>query len=200
MTRARRTAAALLALLPLGALGACGIQKSEVVEAGPAATVTVHPTDDHKNVLFFVGPNGGLMLVARDVGRTTVFGRPDGRPTPDPTHPDGFRTERGTRDGTDEVLASLLKGPNAEERAAGLHTAIELPRQAKPHTTPQEATDGSTILHVRMVARVSELSPLARRQIVCTAAYAEPSADREPMPVILSGTDGALPTERCEAD
>lgn len=192
---ARRAAAALLALLPLAA---CGIQESDVVEAGGAATVIVRPVGGTSMVLFYVGPDGRLMLVARDIGFRVPVGAENGN---------GSGTGEGTdqlfrsdyRIATDKVLTSLLEGPNEEERAAGLTTKLPPLHSLRPHSLPRPDADGTTVLHVRVAIPVHDIAPLALRQLVCTAAYAEADKETAP-PVVVSGPDGALPATRCEVD
>ncbi|MFI8516829.1 hypothetical protein ACIGEZ_03190 [Streptomyces sp. NPDC085481] len=177
----RGAAAALLALL---SLAGCGIQKSDVVEAGAAAPVTVHPTSNPRLLLFFVGRDGRLMPVVRDIG----FG-PDSE------------TRSGAFDyrvATDKVLGTLFDGPDDKERTAGLTTRIAFHGAGNPHTTKQPGADGRTELRVRLSVRVRDLDPIAVRQLVCTASYAEDLGSTAQ--VVVSGLDGALPATRCTTD
>ncbi|MFI8822704.1 hypothetical protein [Streptomyces sp. NPDC053431] len=200
MTRTpwRRLAAALLSLVPL--VG-CGIQESDVVEAGGAATVAVHPTGGVKLLLFLVGPNGNLMPVARDLGlsygpdgqASVVEGSDPGRIMPTRPSHDGYRVA------TDKVLGLLLEGPDERERAAGLTTRLTLHGAGAPHAEPQPGQDGGPpVLGLRLAARVRDLEPVAVRQLVCTAAFAEDLGSA--VPVVISGTDGSLPATSCELD
>ncbi|MGW5423757.1 hypothetical protein [Streptomyces sp. NPDC003943] len=184
--------AAVLGLLP--GLAACGIQGSDVVEAGGAAPVTVQPTSEPRLLLFFVGKDGRLMPVARDLHFS--FGQDWGEGTGTggtvtPTHP----TEVvGYRVATDKVLSTLLDGPDEKELAAGLTTRLILHGGGDPHVEPR-AEDGGGELRLRLSVRVRDLDPVAVQQLVCTTAFAERWGSA--VPVVISGTDGALPATSC---
>lgn len=201
----RRRAAAAAALAGLLSLTACGIQGSDVVEAGGAATVLVAPNPESRMVLYFVGPDGRSMPVARDVG----FGGPEttfasDHPGDDRVPYDGFGSGyevdeavlRGSRVAGNKVLAALLAGPNQAEAAAGLTTA--LPHVAGvPHVQVEKSggTQGRRLLRLRTPFEVTELPATAVRQLVCTTAYAE---DRLGLvEVAVTGADGALPPTTC---
>ncbi|MEU6930709.1 hypothetical protein AB0A05_16330 [Streptomyces sp. NPDC046374] len=188
----RRVAAALpLVLLPLAG---CGIQGSDVVEAGAGAPVTVHPTGNPRMLLFFVARDGRLMPVARDVGFGLPQGEADGGPGAEISHPPGMNY----RVATDKVLASLIEGPDERERTAGLTSSLTFHGSGEPHTQKTSGPDGRPELHVRLAVRVQDLDPVALRQLACTAAYAEELGSAAK--VVVSGTDGALPGRRCETD
>ncbi|MFC8507490.1 hypothetical protein ACFU3J_13840 [Streptomyces sp. NPDC057411] len=191
----RRRVAALLALALLPLAG-CGIQKSDVVEAGGGAPVTVNPTGNPRLLLFFVSRDGKLMPVVRDVG-FSFGGFPyesvdrDGTVT---THP----PDVGYRIPTDKVLRALIEGPDGKERAAGLTSRLDFHGGGEPHTVKERGPDGRPELRVRLTVRVQDLDPVAVRQLVCTAAYAEELGSAAE--IVLSGLDGALPGTRCETD
>ncbi|MFJ9826319.1 hypothetical protein ACIRSU_18390 [Streptomyces sp. NPDC101160] len=184
--------AALLALLP--GLAACGIQGSDVVEAGGAAPVTVQPTSEPRLLLFFVGKDGRLMPVARELH--FAFGQDWGEGsgtdvTVMPSHPVevvGYRVP------TDKVLSTLLDGPEEKERAAGLTTRLTLHGGGDPHVEPP-AKDGSGGLRLRLSVRVRDMDPVAVQQLVCTTAFAERWGSG--VPVVISGADGSLPATTC---
>ncbi|MFF8408331.1 hypothetical protein [Streptomyces omiyaensis] len=196
--RRRAAGAALLAAL---VLTGCGIQGSEVVEAGIAPTVAVRPAPDNRMLLYFLGPDGELMPVSRDVGFPFV-------PVPEQTLPgDGgeVRQDRwqpggsGTGPDTDprvshlaatKVLAALLAGPGAADRQAGLTT--DLPASGEPIRVESEAADGLRLLTPFLT---HELSERAVTQLVCTAAYAVDPAGAPA--VTVQGPDGALPPATC---
>ncbi|MET8504094.1 hypothetical protein ABZV60_05520 [Streptomyces sp. NPDC004787] len=183
----RRGWARAAALLLLPVLAACGIQGSDVVEAGGPAPVTVHPTASPRVMLFFAGPDGRLMMTVRQVG--FVADREAGRivvPT--------FPADGSDRVATDKVLSALLEGPDDKERAAGLTTRLALHGRAAPHVEVS-AGDGPRELLLRLSVRVRDLDPVAVRQLVCTTAYAEEYGSA--VPVVVSGTDGALPPAVC---
>ncbi|MFG3345181.1 hypothetical protein ACGF1Z_08955 [Streptomyces sp. NPDC048018] len=193
-----RRLAVLLSLLPLAA---CGIRKSDVVEAGGAATVAVYPTNGVKMVLFLVGPDGRLMPTVRDFGLsygpdgTTGLVDRDGNPMRLPTE---RAVVGGYRIATDKVLATLLEGPDQRERGAGLTTRLAL-HGFSPHTETRPGPDGGdTVLSLRLEVRVQDLDPLGVQQLVCTAAYAEELG--QAAQVVVTGIDTTLPATRCEAD
>ncbi|WP_055602604.1 hypothetical protein [Streptomyces aureus] len=207
----RAAAVALLALLTPPALAGCGIQKSDVVEAGGAATLHVGPpVPEERLVLYFVGPDGRSMPVIRDLGR----------PFPDHTSPSGGSGEHVPTDVfgpgyeisrddlnrggivTDKILAMLMAGPRANETAAGITSA--LPRAEGDTPTMLQASKGNAstgnparrLVWVRTPFPVKKLSDAGVRQLVCTTAYAEHPAGL--VDVSLSGPDGILPTARCD--
>ncbi|WP_282697409.1 hypothetical protein [Streptomyces sp. CC208A] len=192
---------ALLPLLVAGllALAGCGIRGSDVVEAGEAPTVVVPPIPERRMLLYFAGPDGQLMPVAREVGFRSV-------PFPTPTHPETARGRATEADGSGigfeadhpytsdlavvKVLAALLAGPGGAERQAGLTT--ELPASGE---LIRVEDDGSGGIRLLSPFPVRELSGTAVAQLVCTTAYA---VDRSGTPqVTLTGPDGALPQTTC---
>ncbi|MFD8972152.1 hypothetical protein [Streptomyces sp. NPDC059593] len=204
VTRRRVAGAALAGLL---SLTACGIQGTDVVEAGGAPTVLVAPNPESRMLLYFVGPDGRSMPVARDVG----FGVPETTFAAD--HPeDGRAPYDGFGSGyeidekalsrwhaaNDKVLAALIAGPNRAEAAAGLTTA--LPRGAGvPHIEEEKAVggpQGRRLLRLRTPFKVTDLPPEAVRQLVCTSVYArDPLGGAE---VAVTGPDGSLTPTTCE--
>ncbi|WP_329278409.1 hypothetical protein [Streptomyces sp. NBC_00691] len=206
--RRRTAAAALLALLAPVALAGCGIRKSDVVEAGGAATVHVQPIPVDRIVLYFVGPDGRSMPVARDLGRsypgTSSEGSGEGTPS-EVFGPDyEMSREDLSRGGivTDKILAMLLAGPRPNEAAAGITTA--LPGSLRKTPTMLQASEGNAssgtparrLIWIRTPFPVKRLSETGVRQLVCTTAYAEHPAGL--VDVSLSGPDGTLPTARCD--
>ncbi|WMX47245.1 hypothetical protein [Streptomyces roseicoloratus] len=196
VTWIRRTAAVLC----LPALAACGIQGSDVVEAGGAATVAVEPTGGTKLMLYFVGEDGQLMPVTRSlglaVGPSSDLSLIDdnGRvlvPHYEIDGPGDYRIA------TDTVLRTLLEGPDEEERAAGLTTRLNLHGAGEPHVRREQFRDGRPALSIRLATRVQDFDTVAHQQLVCTAAYAEGYGGAAT--VLVTGTDGALPETRCEA-
>ncbi|MFB7515284.1 hypothetical protein [Streptomyces sp. NPDC056144] len=191
--RARVTATLCGLLLPLTA---CGIQGTDVVEAGGAATVGVNQIPEEQLLLYFVGPGGAPTPVVRNVG--LPFGEAmDGRNGSGLA--DLSRTDPSDHGPvtTDKVLAALLAGPRPEEASAGLTTV--LPRGAgSPHVSEEESggTDGRRLLLLRAPFAVTGLPDSAVRQLVCTTVYAEDDTGRAE--VTVTGPDGALPTATCE--
>ncbi|CAM5568762.1 hypothetical protein [Streptomyces narbonensis] len=201
-TGRRAAAVALAGLLPL--VAACGIQGSDVVEAGGAPTVLVAPNPESRMMLYFVGPDGRSMPVARDVGFGSsdnpfgpdyVLGSGDGHETAPPDK--ALLAERGAAG--DKALAALLAGPNDAETAAGLTTGLPS-GLAAPHVTEDKpaGTEGRRLLRARAPFPVTGLSETAVRQLVCTTVYAQ---DRFGLAeVVLIGPDGALPAATCDDD
>ncbi|MFJ7126749.1 hypothetical protein [Streptomyces sp. NPDC098101] len=198
----RRAGAALLSLL---ALAGCGIQRTDVVEAGEAATVVVQPVPEERMVLYFLGPDGQSLPMVRDVGPHAL---------PSPTRPaDGAEADRVPYDGfgpgyevsaddtrggrvpTDKVLAALLAGPRPHEAATGVTTALPAGGGQAP-LVEADPSGSASALRLRTPFPVRDLPAAAVRQLVCTAAHAEHPAARAP--VTVTGPDGTLPAARCE--
>ncbi|WP_328944835.1 hypothetical protein OG259_28430 [Streptomyces sp. NBC_00250] len=208
--RRTKVAAALLALLTPPALAGCGIQKSDVVEAGGAATLHVQPILDNRIVLYFVGPDGRSMPVARDVEQSApvITSPPEGSGGAVPSDvfgPDYEVSRDELRHGkivTDKILAMLLVGPKANETAAGITTALPGVEGETPtvlQTSKGSASAGNParrLIWVRTPFPVKKLSEAGVHQLVCTTAYAEDPAGL--VEVSLSGPDGILPTARCD--
>ncbi|MFD5768783.1 hypothetical protein ACFWIN_23590 [Streptomyces sp. NPDC127049] len=193
-------AALLAAALPL--LAGCGIQGSDVVEAGEAPVVVVQPVPESRMLLYYLGPDGELMPVAREVGTTFVplpeRTLPGGEREEMPDHVDGsgFETAVGQADVPDvatvKVLAALLAGPGGADREAGLTTDL-------PETQEliRVVSEGTGEVRLRTPFLTHELSERALAQLVCTAAHA---VDRSGTAAItVEGPDGALPATTCEA-
>ncbi|MFE6714676.1 hypothetical protein [Streptomyces sp. NPDC057695] len=194
--RRRRMAAALLALLLPAAVAGCGIQKSDVVEAGGAATVKAQPPPGDRVVLYFVDADGRSMPVARGLG---VPGPGDGSPT-DFFGPD-YEISRDAM-ATDKILAMLVAGPRPYEVAAGITTDLPAADAGSPTVLQDSTGDPATgtrtrrLVWVRTPFPVKKLSEAGVHQLVCTTAYAEDDAGL--VDVSLSGPDGILPTARCD--
>ncbi|MEV4426737.1 hypothetical protein ACN9M0_10790 [Streptomyces sp. R-07] len=190
------------------ALAACGIQESDVVEAGGAATVAVAPAPEFRMVLYFLGPDGRPVPVVREVGQ----------PVPDTTFAEGgsetdaqHLKAKGTGSGqpsethgprrvTDKVLAALLAGPAGVDTAAGLTTGLPVSDTA-PHTEEIDQAgltpEGRRAIRLRAPFPVMDLSEAAIQQLVCTAAYAEDGGGM--VDVSLTSVDGTLPATRCDS-
>ncbi|MFG2641659.1 hypothetical protein ACGFYP_11910 [Streptomyces sp. NPDC048370] len=194
MTPYRRITLAAALLLTLGA---CGIQGTDVVESGEAASVVVQPPPALRMTLFFVGGDGRLAPVVRE-GQGLDHGPPD--PTPTGSGDTGRGDLRESDAGRPlKPLAALLAGPGEADRAAGLGT--RLPAEGHELFVSEGAiktgTYGVPTFLVRSTGPVKTLEPLAVQQIVCTAVFAKDPAGV--VSISLSGKDGTLPTQSCPA-
>ncbi|MEV7418665.1 hypothetical protein [Streptomyces sp. NPDC089919] len=165
--RARTTAAVLVAgLLAAG----CGIQGSDVIEAGGPAKVAVpSSTERSRALMYLVTPDGELAPVVRGQG-----------------FPAGYTVAPSA------MVRMLLGGPNDRERAAGLRT--EVPARERPELVGVEFGNG--VVRVQLGGPVRSLSARARQQVVCTVEATQPP-DQESR-VELTGSDGALAPADCE--
>ncbi|MFE0642824.1 hypothetical protein ACFW2Y_14595 [Streptomyces sp. NPDC058877] len=199
----RRTVAA--ALLGAVTLAACGIQETDVVEAGGAATVIVAPPPEFRMVLYFLGPDGRPVPVIRDLQRpfpeeTLPPGVVRTRPEPGETGVGPAETSPAWGSGavaTDKVLAVLLAGPSEADASAGLTTGIPA-FDAPPRVEElkgQPTTGGRRVVRLRSPFPVRDLSEAAVQQLVCTAVYAEDRGGE--VDVIVMGIDGTLPETGC---
>ncbi|MYR86797.1 hypothetical protein GTY41_18070, partial [Streptomyces sp. SID685] len=168
----RRAAAALPAAL---LLAGCGIQQSEVVDAGTPATLLAHPGVSDGTLLFFRSNDGRLVPVPRAL--------PAGRVT-DSTPPDAA---------VETALNLLLAGPGPEETAAGIGTSLPATGGAvgvlfSPHE-----------IRVSLSVALAGLDGTALDQLVCTAAYAVKGREQQ-LTVRLSGRDGRTKTGTCDVE
>ncbi|MFC8224989.1 hypothetical protein [Streptomyces sp. NPDC057287] len=175
--RARlRTAALLAACFPLAA---CGIQETDVIGAGSAATVDVLPARQVRMLLFFLSPDAVLVPVPRIVGDSVSAGEQQG--------PDSG--EEATPPATEKTVTALLAGPNEAERRAGLLNDASLPDAA---TT--EVSDNA--VEVTLATPLDALTRPAEWQLICTAAFAKSAQGAAT--VTLRGTDGTRGPARCD--
>ncbi|MFI8003587.1 hypothetical protein [Streptomyces sp. NPDC086010] len=187
MRQLLRPAAAVTAL---AALTACGIQETDVIGANGPATIDVLPARQVRMMLFFLSPDGALMPVPRMVGGgdATGFGENYGG-----EEESGEGSADAGRPPTVKVVAALVAGPQEAERRAGLRSD---PTLAALDAAVRVSPSGNGV-DVTTAAPLSGLTEAARRQLVCTIAFAE-SPDGGVM-VTLRGSDGALAPERCDA-
>ncbi|GGT18466.1 hypothetical protein GCM10010271_21980 [Streptomyces kurssanovii] len=178
MRRRIRAATALAALL---ALTGCGIQETDVIEAGGPATLDVLPAREHRMMAFFLSPDGLLVPSPRSVDTRVWDGAvgPESGTAPEPPS-------------TAKTVAALLAGPNAAEKRAGLSNEPSLP---DPSTVAGTEMSGGTA-RLTLDTPLTPLTEIARQQLVCTIAYAE--SDNGGVPVVLVGTDGARPAATCD--
>ncbi|MET7365930.1 hypothetical protein ABZS61_08865 [Streptomyces sp. NPDC005566] len=173
-----RTAALLAACLPLAA---CGIQETDVIAAGGAATIDVLPARQVRMLLFF-SHDSVLIPVPRTVGESDFTGDESGQDS----------NGEDARPPTEKTIAALLVGPNEAEKRAGMVNEASLPAPGTP-ARPKVIEDG---VDVTIEAPLDGLTPPAERQLVCTVAFAE-STDGTVI-VTLRGTDGARTPARCD--
>jgi len=182
-TRAHRRAAALAVAAAVPLLGGCGIQQTDVIEAGGPATIEAFFNRDDDVILFFRAPGGGLNPVIRTVRPSAGFGsgyaEPDSAGTPGPP-------------ATEKAVLALLAGPRKEDRAAGLTTA--LPPARAGATVKVEAVSGGTVT-TALPLTLKELDTTALRQLTCTIAYSQAADGR--IVVKLTGQDGASSSDTC---
>ncbi len=175
MTRRRtrsRTAAATAALTGCALLlTGCGIKRTGVIESGHPATVKVSGSGK-STVLYFVSKEGDRLVPAP----FTLF--------------DGYTIAPAA------LVRLLLDGPMGRAGEAGLTTALpKLPAGKADQVTvsPHTQERGMT---VRVPFPVGDLSPLARKQLVCTVGVS--AVQNTLSPVVLQGTDTVLPSDECD--
>ncbi|MEU0689454.1 hypothetical protein [Streptomyces uncialis] len=181
--------AGVLALaMALGAvpLAGCGVQATDVIEAGRPPTLYVPAGYENWMLLFFRAPDGRLLPVARS--RTGAVSDQ----YPPPYSP--------------KALAALLEGPQPADRDFGLSTALPKVNgwaQNGPTQEPKEGDgantkpkDGTT--EVFLSVRLSALDDTAVQQVICTVAYAD-SIDGSQR-VALRGTDALMEPAGCGVD
>lgn len=178
------------AVAALAALTACGIQETDVIGASGPATIDVLPARQVRMLLFFLSPDGTLVPVPRIVGGEdgAGFGGEYNRDTDGETG----SADPAARPATEKTMAALLAGPKKAELRAGLHNDASLTASV----ADVRISLAGDMAEVVVAAPLGSLTEPARRQLVCTIAYAE-SPDGKVM-VTLRGTDGALAPERCD--
>ncbi|MFJ8634814.1 hypothetical protein [Streptomyces sp. NPDC093568] len=179
----RRAAAVAVAAIPL--LGGCGIQETDVIEAGGPASFQAFFNRDYDMLLFFRAPDGGLSPVIRTTAPSTEFGA-------------GYaESGSGDRDTegpvpTEKVVLALLAGPGKDDRAAGLSTALPRARLGALLEV-KSASDGSVT--ARLPIALEGLDSTALRQLTCTIAYSQDPDGR--VAVRMTGRDGATESGTC---
>lgn len=169
-------------------VGGCGIQASDVIEAGGPATVDAFLNRDDDMLLFFRSPDGGLSPVIREIRPSAGFGDEYvelGSGDRDPTGPAGPAP-------TEEVVLALLSGPGKTDRAAGLTTALPAVRESGA-VAVEVSSDGG--IAVRLPLAVRGLNATALHQLTCTIAYNEATDGRGV--VTLTGQDRAKRSGTC---
>ncbi|MCD7440548.1 hypothetical protein K4B79_20275 [Streptomyces lincolnensis] len=203
--RTRRRAAALavavVAAVPL--LGGCGIQETDVIEAGGPASFQAFFNRDSDMLLFFRAPDGGLSPVIRTTEPSFGFGAGSeesgsaGQNTGDQNTGDQNTGGQNTGDTagpipTEKVVAALLNGPSDADRTAGLSTALPVTRPGRAVEIESASADRIT---TRLPLALDGLDSTALRQLTCTIAYSH-AADGQVV-VRLTGQDGASRSGTC---
>lgn len=186
--RRRMSAVALAVTVALPLLGGCGIQESDVIEAGGPASVQAFLNREYDMLLFFRSPDGDLSPVIRTTGPSAGFdgayetAGSDGQNTGDPEGPVP----------TEKVVLALLAGPRELDRAAGLSTALPALTRGGPVVIGPPAGGSVT---ARLPLPLAGLDSTALRQLTCTIAYSE---DPEGQVVVeLNGQDGTSRSGTC---
>ncbi|MDF3139996.1 MULTISPECIES: hypothetical protein [unclassified Streptomyces] len=191
--RTRRRAAAVAVAVAVAAvtvplLGGCGIQETDVIEAGGPASIQAFLDRDYDMLLFFRSPDGGLSPVIRTTGPSSAFG-------PGYVESGSGDQKPGDTAGpvpTEKVVMALLHGPRKEDRAAGLGTS--LPAARPGGTVEVERSPGGRVT-TRLPLALAGLDSTALRQLTCTIAYSQ-DADGQVV-VELTGQDGASRSGTC---
>ncbi|MFJ5552027.1 hypothetical protein [Streptomyces sp. NPDC093225] len=179
-TVVRYAGAAGASTLAAALLVGCGIQGTDVVEAGAPAKLSLSGPANERPVLYFVSRKGELTPVIRSTVVESVY-----KPSPG------------------ALVKMLLAGPNSWERAAGMTTALpdwSAPRKGEAGDLIVYGVDRTGDNAVRVVTgtRVGDLPALARQQLICTVAAAtSPAMTSE---VVLTGTDGTMDRDTCHVD
>ncbi|MFC9915713.1 hypothetical protein [Streptomyces sp. NPDC127197] len=186
--RRQRAAAAALSALAAAVLTGCGIQETDVIEAGGPPTIQVFPHGGDGLVLFFRTPQQELVPVIRD---------PKGDAEEMPQNgPAGTRDPEEPEDATARAVTELFGGPYGKERAAGLIDGLPALGPGGPAVRTLPPEQGG--VEVTLPVALATLDDLAIRQLVCTIAFSR-DADGQTS-VYLRGDDGALERTSCDAD
>ncbi|SDO03844.1 hypothetical protein SAMN04487981_10832 [Streptomyces sp. cf386] len=188
--RTRGRAAAVVVAVAFAAVplfAGCGIQETDVIEAGGPASFQAFFDRDYEMLLFFRSPDGQLTPVIRSTEPPAGFG-------------DGY-SESGSGDQnsddpagpvpTEKVVLALLGGPQQKDRAAGLTTALPTARPGAAVKVERASGKVTT----RLPLALEGLSSTALRQLTCTIAYSQ-EADGQVV-VHLMGQDGASRSGTC---
>ncbi|MGW3418887.1 hypothetical protein [Streptomyces phaeochromogenes] len=188
--------AAVVPLVPL--LGGCGIQETDVIEAGGPASVQAFFDREYEMLLFFRSPDGGLSPVIRTTRPPAGFGGEYDEPgSGDENAGDQNSDGQNSDDAagpvpTEKVVLALLAGPRETDRAAGLDTALP---KARPGATVKVGPSSAGRVTTRLPLALKGLNSTAIRQLTCTIAYGQ---DPDGQVVVeLTGQDGATRSGTC---
>ncbi|MEV6395446.1 hypothetical protein AB0M39_11810 [Streptomyces sp. NPDC051907] len=180
MDRARmRRRSAVTAVAAVLLLGGCGIQETDVIGAGSPATIQSVVTPGAGMLLFFRSPEGQLSPVIRSEEFFPANEKALG--------------EASSPASTERAIRTLLGGPGKEDTAAGLSTG--LPRAAPGGAVQVQLPRGGGV-EARLPIALGGLEETARRQLICTIAYAY---DINGQTVVqMTGQDGSSATGTCD--
>ena len=178
----RRASAVAVAAVVVPLLGGCGIQGTDVIEAGGPATSEAFFNRNTDVLLFFRFPDGAVTPVIRQSEPSAMSGNEDAKKSGA-----AARLRR-----TEKAVLALLGGPRAEDRAAGLTTALPT---ARPGATVEIKPAPGNGVTVRLPLPLKELNSTALRQLTCTIAYGQTSTGQTV--VELTGQDGTSTTHTC---
>ncbi|WP_199819703.1 hypothetical protein [Streptomyces sp. NRRL S-118] len=176
----------VLAAAPMAAallLAGCGIQETDVIEAGGPASVQAFVEPGYDALLFFRMPHGKLTPVIRSFPPRNPFG-------------DEYRQADGAAPPAvpESAMSALLSGPGEADKAAGLGTS--LPRVTADGVRVRLSGDGKVMVNLPLA--LGGLDATAVRQLICTAAYSKDRDGRAT--VLLTGQDGVTATGTCGLD
>ncbi|MGW6908029.1 hypothetical protein [Streptomyces sp. NPDC054940] len=189
--RTRGRAAAVVVAVAFAAVplfAGCGIQETDVIEAGGPASFQAFFDRDYEMLLFFRSPDGQLTPVIRSAEHPAEF---------DDGYTESGLGDRDTDDTagpvpTEKVVLALLGGPQQKDRAAGLTTALPT---ARPGGTVKVERASDDKVTTRLPLALEGLDSTALRQLTCTIAYSQ-EADGQVV-VHLTGQDGASRSGTC---
>ncbi|GAB7110624.1 hypothetical protein JCM4814A_89410 [Streptomyces phaeofaciens JCM 4814] len=191
----RRTGAVAVASGML-LLGGCGIQGTDVIEAGGPATVQAFVDHDTEMLLFFHSRDGGISPVIRYPKSTVEYGPDGGMVSEQNSAGQGSTDQDGVPVPTEKVILALLSGPDDDDRKAGLSTS--LPSAPSAGTLRVKVSPGGETVTTELPIALDGLDRTGLRQLFCTIAYSHDENGRAT--VRLSGTDGASTSGTCDLD
>ncbi|OSP40489.1 hypothetical protein B7767_26015 [Streptomyces sp. 13-12-16] len=172
-------------------LGGCGIQETDVIEAGGPASVQAFVDPDYDMLLFFHSRDGRISPVVRSIGSTLEYGLEGGLVAGQ--DPDGANAVPVP---TEKVILALLSGPDEQDRKAGLSTS--LPPAPQVARLRVEVSSGGEEVTTGLPIALDGLGRTALRQLICTIAYSQGADGRAT--VRLEGTDGVSASGTCGLD
>ncbi|MFE3326946.1 hypothetical protein [Streptomyces sp. NPDC059176] len=187
MRHRRRGTAVLVAVL---GLAGCGIQETDVIEAGGPAKVDVFPAREGRMLLFFRSPDGALVPVARPVDEIRSGQKADSAAGTGSTSKPPVTTAK--------TIAALFAGPVGKDKLSGLVSGLPPLAPGGRVEVLLPRAEGEDGIEVVVPVPVSALDDTGLRQVICTAAYNEDPEGRTF--VRVRGTDRQVGPARCDAD